>query len=326
MFDNCVDVPPSGDSTGFTDWEQITAATRALERPKGGRLAGQVQLSGHYRVNKPLVTGSYVDGVTTIPATPWGIGHALIEYVGPLTDDYVLRCYGSENVTCQGMGNLTLMCRNKTRGVLLTGWTYLGSVQNLHIHNSRQSGLDMVDCWAAYVRGVHIEKGKGYAARFYRCNASRIDWLRVNTKTGVWPPDDDAACVGLGNAPYRTTERCGLHIDQCTGLIVSTLVCEGADYLADPIVFLRGEACLFERPYFESNKITGSLMQIAGVGRWGRCNAIRGASVHRSQCASLVNFTGSTSGNVIEQCSETGQFSVGLTVQDNGQHTGNTIL
>lgn len=324
---NYIEIDPSGDETGRCDARNIQREIDRLTRGRAALTEGAVLASGEYFLDAPLRIGGTLTSDDVSPVSLIGVGHARINYVGLPMSDYAVRYLGGDSeVTSEGLRNLTVSCHGRCRGVLVSTATYVGNVHNLHVRDSIGVGVDLIDCWAASISNVHVQNARGYAVRAYRCNASYVHFLRINGQPGDWPASDDEAAVNCKGQPYRTTDRCGLHINECEGLEIHNLTCEGAHYGDDPVVWLRGKSCLLERPYFENNRVAHELIRVRGSQGWGRRNAIRGASLSGSRCEAFVRYVGTTADNIVDQSSGSGMFSRAVVIEDGPNHVNNLLV
>lgn len=323
---NFIEIQPSGDMTGVADTVAIQSAIDLLDRSGSTYSEGSVRLSGTYYLSAPIRIGGHSANAAIAPVSLVGVGHAKIVYVGPAIQDYAIRCFGVSWVAGEGLANLTVECSGRCRGVLVSGCRYIGNVRNLHVRKSVGVGLDALDCWATCFANIHIDQASGYGARFYRCNSSLISLIRIHGDAGNWPAANDTAAIDSQDRPYRSGERCGMLLDECSAMVIQSLICEGADYQEYPVVVLFGKRCVVERGHFELNDVSNCFFHVIGGRGWGRCNAIRGVTMSgpaKPEC--LVRFTRGTADNIIEQCPSSNLFRTAVAIQVGSSHSGNVV-
>lgn len=308
-------VAPSGDTTGATDTAAIQAAINGLARAGTTFTEGAVLLSGHYYVNAPLVVGGGAATTTVASVSLLGWGHALIEYKGDTTSDYVLRYFGESQICSDAIRNITIDCNMKARGLLFCGRNYIPSVSNLYVQDSREVGIDAIDCWAMSFNNIHVHTSRGFCMRLYQANAVSLNLVRLQgtacysiadptnnaisyyamdnaglaaaaTEYGAdygsaWPATDDTYCVKSDGNPYQTadSQRCGLLVEDSHAVTMTNMTWEGMRYIDYPIAWLKMRTSRMNQLYLEGNQVLHEKIILRGDAGYGRWNVFDGISI-----------------------------------------------
>jgi hypothetical protein len=201
-------VPPSGDKTGAADYVAISGA---IATAKATGKVGTVSLDGEYFINKGLVCGDPLD-VKVVSCNLHGSPFALINYVGPRTSEYVLRVHGGSSQECvTRLQNIRFNCGGN-RGVLYHSQYYNKRMQNVYVYNTREIGLDLVDCWGGTVCGVQTQYCYGLSMRVRNCYQMAFDNVRIANCYNFWNDGTEADRVAmwdyeLANGTVKTREK-----------------------------------------------------------------------------------------------------------------------
>lgn len=175
-------VPMSGDETGATDYDNIAAAI-ATAQTAGG--IWTVFLAGTYYVDEPIELGDRADHDSNC-CNLHGIGRgATIYYTGAQTSEYLIRVSGRQNGTWDRLANLRLEGAGNCRGLLLNRQDSK-AVRQVHIHNMREMGLDVVNCWSGTIQNIMITYVRGMGLRVWESHDVRLDKIYLGNVWGSW--------------------------------------------------------------------------------------------------------------------------------------------
>jgi hypothetical protein len=268
-------VPPSGESDG-RDGTAIQAAIDAIQAAcLEYWQTGVVLLSGVYRVGDVSITCGAVNTASRVSIQ--GMGVTCISRVGSASSKYLFKFYGGSSGVKPFLSNVMVKCNYLCRGILCATVPTVAIMQNVHVYQSTEVGIDMIDSCCCNLYSVYVQQFRGFALRLYGSNACHIDSLVLHTgyamystnqgtitdaalaEVGMtdgiasvlanaayptaeedWPATDDTSCTDLQGNAFTTTDaqRAAIYIENMYGTTFSNLTMENLHYLDYPLVYM----------------------------------------------------------------------------------------
>ena len=188
--------------TGGDDTSALQQAIDGVSFPTSDGRVGQVELDGYFQFSKPLVIGA--EG-TLKPVALVGVGQSHLRWTASTTSDYAIRYWGEGRAFVPRISNVFLDCNRKCRGILLKHAAYAGGMHNVSIHNAREVGLDLVDCWGSECTHLVFSAVDGIAIRGVGFNNCVLRTIKISGKGESWPDPADTSVVRHNGTPVQTT-------------------------------------------------------------------------------------------------------------------------
>lgn len=154
-------IEPSDDRTGVADTSMFAMAANDPS-------IKTIVLSGQYWINR-----SWSVANKAIIGTP----NTIVHWAGSVTSDYMLKLSGGFNVGY--IEHVAFYAYNRSRGVLLYYLPYRKILNSVMVRQTRQVGIDLVDCWGANGESIQVISCRGVGVRMHRCNSSAWTGFRV---------------------------------------------------------------------------------------------------------------------------------------------------
>lgn len=231
-----IHIPATGNAD--TDTANIQNAADRLTTTLAGKNPGCVILSGgDYRINKTLKFGELgpsgdIYSNNSNPPRLISAGTAHLTWEGGSTTDYMLELNDPRYCPGAGLGNLVLWCGNNCRGIKVQHATYSTALQSVWVRQSRQVGIDVVDCWGSAIRDIIVDSCAGIGMRLTQFNSGYMSSIKIGGEGTDWPADDDASVEYYNGKNVQTSlaQRAALVINTGNDFIGDNIMLEGCNY------------------------------------------------------------------------------------------------